>query len=137
MQEVVEVPEVGEENEEVVNEGENVEGEEEGARNNNVGPQNEVPDPIFMENNVNGLQNQRQRAERNNEDINWPLDWDRAGEELTWERLLGLDGSLMFLEHVFWVVSLNTLCILIFGKSRFCLYFYCLLYRSCQQYDQE
>ncbi|XP_022251567.1 E3 ubiquitin-protein ligase MARCH6-like [Limulus polyphemus] len=33
--------------------------------------------------------------------------------------LLGLDGSLVFLEHVFWVVSLNTLFILVFA---FCPY---------------
>lgn len=47
------------------------------------------------------------------EEANWnPMDWDRA-EELTWERLLGLDGSLVFLEHVFWVVSLNTLFIMV------------------------
>lgn len=53
------------------------------------------------------------------EEGNWiPMEWDRA-EELTWERLLGLDGSLVFLEHVFWVVSLNTLFILIFA---FCPY---------------
>ena len=45
-----------------------------------------------------------------------PMEWDRAAEELTWERLLGLDGSLVFLEHVFWVVSLNTLFIVVFGK---------------------
>lgn len=49
------------------------------------------------------------------DDVNWNLmEWDRA-EELTWERLLGLDGSLVFLEHVFWVASLNTLFILVFG----------------------
>jgi len=30
-------------------------------------------------------------------------------------KLLGLDGSLLFLEHVFWVISLNTLFILVFG----------------------
>lgn len=52
------------------------------------------------------------------EDNNWiPMEWDRAAEEITWERLLGLDGSLMFLEHVFWVISLNTLFILIFAYS--------------------
>lgn len=52
------------------------------------------------------------------EDNNWiPMEWDRAGEEITWERLLGLDGSLWFLEHVFWVISLNTLFILIFAYS--------------------
>ncbi|XP_053571770.1 E3 ubiquitin-protein ligase MARCHF6 [Bombina bombina] len=58
-------------------------------------------------------------ADANNgaqDDMNWnALEWDRAAEELTWERMLGLDGSLVFLEHVFWVVSLNTLFILVFG----------------------
>ncbi|KAB1280661.1 E3 ubiquitin-protein ligase MARCH6 [Camelus dromedarius] len=55
-----------------------------------------------------------------NDDMNWnALEWDRAAEELTWERMLGLDGSLVFLEHVFWVVSLNTLFILVFA---FCPY---------------
>lgn len=54
------------------------------------------------------------------DDAMWnPMEWDRAAEELTWERLLGLDGSLIFLEHVFWVVSLNTLFILVFA---FCPY---------------
>ncbi|CAB1317472.1 unnamed protein product [Coregonus sp. 'balchen'] len=40
---------------------------------------------------------------------------DEAGAE----DMLGLDGSLVFLEHVFWVVSLNTLFILVFA---FCPY---------------
>ncbi|XP_019629524.1 PREDICTED: E3 ubiquitin-protein ligase MARCH6-like [Branchiostoma belcheri] len=54
------------------------------------------------------------------DDVNWnAIEWDRAAEELTWERMLGLDGSLVFLEHVFWVVSLNTLFILVFA---FCPY---------------
>uniref|UniRef100_A0A5G2R047 RING-type E3 ubiquitin transferase n=1 Tax=Sus scrofa TaxID=9823 RepID=A0A5G2R047_PIG len=61
-------------------------------------------------------------ADANNgaqDDMNWnALEWDRAAEELTWERMLGLDGSLVFLEHVFWVVSLNTF-ILVFA---FCPY---------------
>lgn len=47
---------------------------------------------------------------------NWnPMEWDRAAEELTWERLLGLDGSLVFLEHVFWIISLNTMFIFTFA----------------------
>ncbi|XP_051166426.1 E3 ubiquitin-protein ligase MARCHF6 [Leptopilina boulardi] len=54
------------------------------------------------------------------EEANWnPMEWDRPAEELTWERLLGLDGSLLFLEHVFWVISLNTLFIVVFA---FCPY---------------
>uniref|UniRef100_A0A8C7VHX0 E3 ubiquitin-protein ligase MARCHF6 n=1 Tax=Oncorhynchus mykiss TaxID=8022 RepID=A0A8C7VHX0_ONCMY len=64
-------------------------------------------------------------ADANNgaqDDMNWnALEWDRAAEELTWERMLGLDGSLVFLEHVFWVVSLNTLFILVFAFCPFSL----------------
>lgn len=61
----------------------------------------------------------RQQAQ-NNDDNHWnPMEWDRAAEDLTWDRLLGLDGSLLFLEHVFWVISLNTLFILVFA---FCPY---------------
>lgn len=54
------------------------------------------------------------QAQGEDEEANWnPLEWDRPAEELTWERLLGLDGSLVFLGHVFWVVSLNTLFIMV------------------------
>ncbi|XP_064126452.1 E3 ubiquitin-protein ligase MARCHF6 isoform X2 [Loxodonta africana] len=74
---------------------------------------NEEEDDVGMEDGADG----------NNgapDDMNWnALEWDRAAEELTWERMLGLDGSLVFLEHVFWVVSLNTLFILVFA---FCPY---------------
>ncbi|XP_033117228.1 E3 ubiquitin-protein ligase MARCH6-like [Anneissia japonica] len=50
------------------------------------------------------------------DDLNWnALEWDRAAEELTWERMLGLDGSLIFLEHVFWVISLNALFVFMFA----------------------
>lgn len=55
------------------------------------------------------------------------MEWDRAAEDLTWERLLGLDGTLVFLEHVFWVISLNILFILIFA---FCPYHMGLLFLS-------
>lgn len=66
-----------------------------------------IPPALQDENEANGA-----------EDNNWiPMEWDRAAEEITWERLLGLDGSLMFLEHVFWVISLNTVFILIFAYS--------------------
>lgn len=54
------------------------------------------------------------QAQGEAEEANWnPMEWDRPAEELTWERLLGLDGSLLFLEHVFWVISLNTLFIMV------------------------
>lgn len=51
-----------------------------------------------------------------NEGIWNPMEFNNGAElELTWERLLGLDGSMVFLEHVFWVVSLDTLFIFIFA----------------------
>ena len=40
--------------------------------------------------------------------------FEQAAEELTWDRMLGLDGSLVFLEHVFWVISLNGLFVFLF-----------------------
>uniref|UniRef100_A0A8C5XDC3 E3 ubiquitin-protein ligase MARCHF6 n=1 Tax=Microcebus murinus TaxID=30608 RepID=A0A8C5XDC3_MICMU len=59
-------------------------------------------------------------ADANNgaqDDMNWnALEWDRAAEELTWERV---SKNFFCQEHVFWVVSLNTLFILIFA---FCPY---------------
>ncbi|XP_074616038.1 E3 ubiquitin-protein ligase MARCHF6-like [Acropora palmata] len=60
-------------------------------------------------------------AHNGEDDGNWinPVEWERAAEELTWERMLGLDGSLVFLEHVFWVVSLNTSFILVFAFCPF------------------
>ncbi|MFH4981829.1 hypothetical protein AB6A40_008538 [Gnathostoma spinigerum] len=45
---------------------------------------------------------------------NWP-GWERVGDELTWQRLLGLDGSFVFLQHVFWVIALNTLFTVLFA----------------------
>eukprot|EP00118_Oscarella_pearsei_P007487 m.36948 g.36948 ORF g.36948 m.36948 type:complete len:939 (+) comp32308_c0_seq5:103-2919(+) len=69
-----------------------------------------------------GNPNQNVAANNENEDgddegpLHWnPVDFDRAADELTWDRMLGLDGSLAFLEHVFWVISLNTTFILLFA----------------------
>lgn len=61
-------------------------------------------------------------ADNDNDEPNWnPMEWDRAAEELTWERLLGLDGSLVFLEHVFWLISLNTMLIFAFAFCPYCI----------------
>ncbi|KAI6178434.1 RING-CH-type domain-containing protein [Aphelenchoides besseyi] len=50
-------------------------------------------------------------AERNND--NWG-NVDRMGEDMTWQRLVGLDGSFVFIENAFWVISLNFLFNVIF-----------------------
>ena len=79
-----------------------------------------APPEILDNANANNANNANANELNVGEDGQWnPIEWDRAAEELTWERLLGLDGSLVFLEHVFWVVSLNTLFILVFGKLIF------------------
>ncbi|EDV28674.1 uncharacterized protein TRIADDRAFT_49644 [Trichoplax adhaerens] len=48
--------------------------------------------------------------QQENNNRNW-LELER--EELTWDKILGLDGSYTFIEHAFWVVSLNFLLIFI------------------------
>jgi hypothetical protein len=42
------------------------------------------------------------------------IDQQRFVDELTWQRLLGLDGSFAFIEHVFWTISLNIVFNVIF-----------------------
>ena len=92
--------------------------------NNNIpeeveNPEENVQEPeAAIQPQENQVEAQEENEVNGGEDNNWiPMEWDRAAEEITWERLLGLDGSLMFLEHVFWVISLNTLFILIFAYS--------------------
>lgn len=66
---------------------------------------------------------------------NWNgLNWERGGDEPTWERILGLDGSLLFLEHVFWVVALNTLFILLFAFCPYHLGQFFLILTQLQDY---
>ncbi|XP_071816977.1 E3 ubiquitin-protein ligase MARCHF6-like [Apostichopus japonicus] len=89
------------------------------AENNGGGE--EDPIAIILGQADNAVNNEEAAENNGNQDdINWnALEWDRAAEELTWERMLGLDGSLVFLEHVFWVMSLNALFIFLFA---FCPY---------------
>ncbi|KAF8787027.1 E3 ubiquitin-protein ligase MARCHF6 like protein [Argiope bruennichi] len=116
-----------------------LEQEQEAALHNMIDPPAE-----FANNNIqpnaqqNGAENDDEIGGNGNNEVNngaqadvnnWnPIEWDHAAEELTWERLLGLDGSLVFLEHVFWVVSLNTLFIVVFA---FCPYHIGQLSLSC------
>lgn len=42
------------------------------------------------------------------DEANWnPIEWDRAAEELTWERLLGLDGSLVSVDNSLLPISIR------------------------------
>uniref|UniRef100_A0AC34FFM4 RING-CH-type domain-containing protein n=1 Tax=Panagrolaimus sp. ES5 TaxID=591445 RepID=A0AC34FFM4_9BILA len=56
---------------------------------------------------------------------NWGRDVERIVEDLTWQRLLGLDGSLVFIEHVIWMISLNVIFIVL------CMFFPCKLGEFC------
>ena len=38
---------------------------------------------------------------------------ERIVDDLTWQKLLGLDGSLVFIEHVIWMISLNVVFIIL------------------------
>ncbi|XP_075164334.1 E3 ubiquitin-protein ligase MARCHF6 [Haematobia irritans] len=91
--------------------------ENEGDHPLEFGPQ--LPPALAGNQNNNNAANP---ADNDNDEPNWnPMEWDRAAEELTWERLLGLDGSLVFLEHVFWIVSLNTMLIFAFAFCPYCI----------------
>ncbi|XP_023333010.1 E3 ubiquitin-protein ligase MARCH6 [Eurytemora carolleeae] len=103
------VPAVGEEA---------LEGEEDGGWNPPLGGDNLPVEPPAPE---------IQDPAGEGEEQQWnPMEWDRAAEELTWERLLGLDGSLVFLEHVFWVVSLYIQGLLI-TMVGYCMIGLCLI----------
>lgn len=43
----------------------------------------------------------------------------QAAENMTWQRLLGLDGSFGFIENVLWVISLNFVFHVVFRKIYF------------------
>lgn len=46
-------------------------------------------------------------------------DVEQFVENMTWQRLLGFDGSFVFLENVFWVISLNFVFHVVFCKFKF------------------
>ena len=78
-------------------------------------------------------------ANQNNIDddaeVNWNIaDWDHDADEPSWERILGLDGSFLFVEHVFWVIALNTLIILVFTFCPYHLGHFFLLFVDLHSY---
>jgi len=109
---------------------------------NNQANENNLPfnnDPIEVLNEpdaqANPIFEQPNPQQVANDDNHWnPMEWDRAAEDLTWDRLLGLDGSLLFLEHVFWVISLNTLFILVFAFCPYHLGHYMVYGLKLQEY---
>jgi len=67
--------------------------------------------------------------------LNWnAIDWERGPDEPTWERILGLDGSLQFVEHIFWVVALNTLFVLLFAFCPFHLGYLFLMWLDVRDF---
>ncbi|CAK8684755.1 unnamed protein product [Clavelina lepadiformis] len=81
--------------------------------NNNINGQNQEevePQPLDVNNNPLADNNVR------DDNINWiPLDWENGGIGPILEKIFGLDGSLLFLKHVFWLIVWNTLTILVFA----------------------
>jgi len=53
------------------------------------------------------------------QDANWNQNEWGQNEEISFERIFGLDGSMLFLEHIFWVISLNAFFVFVFA---FCPY---------------
>lgn len=88
--------------------------DEEGVPLNPPAAEN-VPAPVDGEANGGAVRPGGDPAIAAADDMGWNpgMEWDRAAEELTFERILGLDGSLVFFEHVVWVISLNTLFVLL------------------------
>ncbi|CAK5123886.1 unnamed protein product [Meloidogyne enterolobii] len=65
-------------------------------------------------------QNIQQQQDNGDQDAAIPpvaaevVEQQRFADELTWQRLLGLDGSFAFIEHVFWTISLNAVFNIVF-----------------------
>lgn len=66
------------------------------------------------------------------EDVNW-----NANEEISFERIFGLDGSLMFFEHIFWIVSLNAFFVFVFAFCPYQIGLFCLSKLEFSLFDFE
>lgn len=69
---------------------------------------------ILLENNVVDEDDDHEDMHNNHAADEGGWNPDAIMEDLTWEKFLGLDGSFIFLEHVFWIISLNTSFVLVF-----------------------
>jgi len=106
---------IAQENQEVQIDEDNAANVEEEPHNENEAAQ---VDHLELDGNE-AVENEEPENENQAPADDWNPEWDRAAEDLTWERFLGLDGSLVFLEHVFWIISLNTSFILVFAFCPF------------------
>ena len=76
-----------------------------------MGQQQQPPNP-----NVDNQNQQQQQAQLAQNAVVDMVEQQRFVDELTWQRLLGLDGSFAFIEHVFWTISLNVVFNILFRK---------------------
>ncbi|CAD5206513.1 unnamed protein product [Bursaphelenchus okinawaensis] len=70
--------------------------------------------------NVVDVLREEEDGQNGQNDENWGRDVERIVEDMTWQRLIGLDGSFVFLENVFWAISLNLAFNLVFLYFPFC-----------------
>ncbi|CAI4230192.1 unnamed protein product [Auanema sp. JU1783] len=101
-------------------------------QNNPANESNDGEDNEFEDTDDENDGQENVEAEQPQQEENW-RDWDRLGDELTWQRLLGLDGSFVFIEHVFWVISLNTLFTVLFAYAPYRIGHAALYYFGIQQ----
>ncbi|KAJ1369280.1 RINGv [Parelaphostrongylus tenuis] len=123
---------------------ENPDEEEEGVRPHVVGGPDQMTtnreaegEPLRPQQQADHVQPRAPNEDRPAQEVPQPEDnWrdlDRLGDELTWQRLLGLDGSLVFLERVVWVISLDTLFTIVFAYAPYKLGHYILTKCGIQQ----
>lgn len=89
--------------------------EESHSQKNNFSTENE-PIGIDQEQSANQQQNDANRDAVVPAAADEFVEPQRFVDELTWQKLIGLDGSFAFIEHVFWTISLNVVFNIIFCK---------------------
>lgn len=67
------------------------------------------------------IENNNEVQAAQDDDANW-----NQNEEISFERIFGLDGSLLFFEHIFWVVSLNAFFVFVFAFCPYQIGLFCL-----------
>lgn len=80
------------------------------------------------------LENNNEVQAAQDDDVNW-----NQNEEISFERIFGLDGSLLFFEHIFWVISLNAFFVFVFAFCPYRIGLFCLskLNFNLFEFDEE